>query len=185
MQFIKCSPLTGGALCSGTLPAGAAMFPALRALNASLNNLSGPIPPQWGNTGLFKLPALLLSNGQAMAHVFNVSNNALTGSVPTFLNKVNLLNYQSAGVALAVRPPTCCMAGSHRHNNGETITSQTRPTRARKTHGNHTVFRLLSFWLLLPCWHTVHSSLAQKTCHGWHGFAPHWPAWQGVMSTFL
>ena len=84
------------------------MFPALRALNASLNNLSGPIPPQWGSTGLFKLPALLLSNGQAMSHVFNVSNNALTGTVPAFLNKVNLMNYQSAGVALAVRPPAGC-----------------------------------------------------------------------------
>ena len=78
------------------------MFPALRALNASLNKITGPIPSQWGNTGLFKLPALILGNGQAMSHVFNVSNNALTGAVPNFLNKVNLMNYQSQGVALAV-----------------------------------------------------------------------------------
>ena len=91
-------------LCSGSLPSNGTMFPALRALNASQNNISGTIPTQWGNTGLFKLPALYLSDGSAMSHVFNLSNNALTGSVPSFLNQVNLMTYQSAGVALAVRP---------------------------------------------------------------------------------
>lgn len=78
------------------------MFFALRALNASHNRLFGDIPAQWGHTGLFTLPPFLNTDGTTMGQVFSLSYNALTGSIPSFLDSENLRDYQSLGIELAV-----------------------------------------------------------------------------------
>ena len=41
------------AVCSGSLPSNASMFPSLRALNVSGNKLSGSLPAQLGQSALF------------------------------------------------------------------------------------------------------------------------------------
>ena len=75
-------------------------------LNPSWSS-AGSIPPQWGSSGVFKLPPLQLATGQLMAQVFSLHNNRLTGPIPNFLGSSQLQAYQRFGVQLAVRP---CLA---------------------------------------------------------------------------
>ena len=71
-------------MCSGSLPAGASMFPGLRALNISQNRFSGSIPTQWQQSGIFQLPALKLNTGNLMVQVFDLTFNQFKCAPPCF-----------------------------------------------------------------------------------------------------
>lgn len=91
--------------CSGPLPDLNGMFPALRALNASHNNFNGSIPVELGQTGIFQLGPENVGQNEVMSHVFDLSFNSLSGSVPNFLYYDVLRNYVSQGIYLQVGSP--------------------------------------------------------------------------------
>ena len=62
-----------------------------------------------GNTGLFRLPPVLTPAGYRISHVFDVSSNVLTGSIPDFLYSENVKDYQASGIALAVSAVPICL----------------------------------------------------------------------------
>ena len=73
-------------------------------MNASNNHFTGTIPLQLGQTGIFQLPAVNVGNNELMSHVFDLSNNDLTGTVPNYLDFDVLRNYVSSGIYLRVCP---------------------------------------------------------------------------------
>ena len=102
---LSCRLLIVACCCSGpilTWPGFDSIFPALRFLNASENSFSEEMAPEWGDTGLFRLPPLLTPAGQRIPHIFDMSYTALTGDIPAFLYSENVDDFQAQGIALAV-----------------------------------------------------------------------------------
>ena len=78
--------------CSGPLPratnATEPFFNDLIYFNASSNNLTGPIPEDFGHSEIFNASSVYYTIGVAAylrSAAFDVSNNQLSGDLPTFL----------------------------------------------------------------------------------------------------
>lgn len=108
------------AACSGPLPkATNATQPFFRDcwyFNASLNNLSGPIPEDFSRSLIFNASAgfnwaaSFLGRAEALKvarqFAFDVSNNSLSGDLPSFLAPAKLPKYLNASsVQLKVSTP--------------------------------------------------------------------------------
>lgn len=100
--------------CSGPLPratnATAPFFNDLIYFNASSNNLTGPIPEDFGHTELFNTSSVYYQIGAAAftrSAAFDVSNNQLSGDLPTFLtpSRVPRPLLKTSGVTLLVSTP--------------------------------------------------------------------------------
>ncbi|KAK9819833.1 hypothetical protein WJX72_002908 [[Myrmecia] bisecta] len=79
---------------------GQPVFPALRALNVSYNRLSGSIPSVLAQSGIFMQPPLFAGQNLIFQHVFDLSHNSLTGSIPGYLNATQVPVYALGGVYL-------------------------------------------------------------------------------------
>ena len=81
------------------------MFPGLRAINMSTNALTGTIPPQFNQTGIFSGSPIFLLSGRPLQQIFDLSFNKLTGSLPDFLSSQSVPPWTAGGIYLEVIPP--------------------------------------------------------------------------------
>ena len=97
--------------CSGPLPratnATEPFFKDLIYFNASSNNLTGPIPEDFGHAELFSASSLYYKLGVVaylIRAAFDVSNNQLSGDLPTFLtpSRVPQPLLSTSGITLLV-----------------------------------------------------------------------------------
>ena len=64
---------------------------------------AGMVPAAWGQSGIFRLPALQLPNGGGtLWHEFDVSANRLTGALPPFLSVSAVPEVARGGIYIAV-----------------------------------------------------------------------------------
>ena len=85
-------------------------FPALRAMNISHNAFTGTLPAAFGQAGVFNQKPLQFADGEILMHVFDVSNNQLSGALPSFLDFTNVPEYAQRGIFIAVRLLCCTLA---------------------------------------------------------------------------
>ena len=97
--------------CSGPLPratnATEPFFNDLIYFNASSNNFTGPIPEDFGHSEIFNASSVYYTIGVAAflrSAAFDVSNNQLSGDLPTFLtpSRVPQQLLNTSGVTLLV-----------------------------------------------------------------------------------
>lgn len=69
--------------------------------------VAGSLPAAFGQSGIFTLQPLQFADGEILMHVFDISANRLTGSLPPFLDFTNVPEYAQRGIYISVRPCSC------------------------------------------------------------------------------